>query len=154
MDSESAVSEVFSAILAFSITAFIVFVSLLVFDNANDQAERVSAAAEGVAIAETLDNALMDFVPLLDNPNVERYEFHLQLPRTVQGNPYSVAMDQDTFYLNVTNLGIVVVYPLRVADGTGLIPCNSSAEPQYARLVYEREPNPPPVPAHCHLSLT
>lgn len=147
MDSESAVSEVFSAILAFSVTAFIVFVSLLIFDDANDQAERVSAAAEAVAIAETVDNAMMDFVPLLDSPNVATYAFNLQLPRTVQGNPYSVALDQDTFYVNVTNIGIVVVYPLRAADVPGLGLCNTQAEPQYAVLAYDKN-------GACKLSLT
>lgn len=115
MDSD-AISEVLGAILGFAITGFVVFMALVIFGVASDNAQEVSAVAEAVSIAESIDESLLSLVALEREAAVQSYQLDLQLPAKIQGNPYELAWDTDTLYLNVTNLDINVQYALELAN--------------------------------------
>lgn len=109
------VSEVFGAILAFGITSVVVLGAIFIFNDANDTARQQSAVTEGVAIAESIDRAILDLLVLQGDDAVTSYEYEMSLPVTVQGEQYNFSLAGTNLFMQFQTFE--VRYPLNSLGG-------------------------------------
>lgn len=116
---DDAVSEVIGQIIMFGILAMILVLSLVGFNTAKDGAQARVADANAESISQRIASAVVDAALFAETAGDEDIllQMDVHLPDEVEGDPYTIELDEDEVRVTVQRVGREAGAPL-FASGT------------------------------------